>query len=172
MSLLHIPRYLSGALLVVACGLLVSQLLPANLWQVALVAGALAVMWLVGLWQNRPALASPCFIGLCLINGLGVLAQQAIGTGLFCQVLLLGSWDLNYLSTSVEKLVEQADLERFIVQHLRRLAIVLAAGLVLAWAPLQLQLSLPLVPSLLIGFAGVFALYWFIGGLKKLSSGT
>lgn len=172
MSLPLMPRYLSGGLLIVALGLLVSQLLQTNLWQVAWVAAALAVMWLVGLWQNRTALASPCFMGLCLINGLGVLAQQSGAYGLLCQALLLGSWDLNYLSTRVELLVESADMERFIVQHLRRLAIVLGLGLALAWAPLQMQLSLPLVPSLVIGFAGVFALYWFIGGLKKLNSGT
>ena len=172
MSLLHLPRYFGGVLLLVACGLLISQLLPADLWHVAVLAGALVVMWLVGLWQNRPALASPCFIGLCLINGLGVIAQESLEAGLFCQVLLLGSWDLNYLSTRVERLIEDANAEIFIMRHLRRLSIVLGMGLILAWVPLQLQLSLPLVPSLLIGFACVFALYWFIGGMKKMSSGA
>ncbi len=168
MSLYHFPRYISGGLLVVACGLLGSRLLQVDLWYVAGLAGLLALMWLWGLWQNRPSVASPCFIGLCLINGLGVIAQGTVATGLFCQVLLLGSWDLHYLSTRVERLVEGADLELFVMRHLRRLAIVLGSGLALAWIPLQLPLALPLVPALGIGLVGILALYWFIGGLKKL----
>ena len=172
MSLFLVPRYIGGGLLLVACGLLVPHLLRVDLWPVAGLTGVLTLVWLLGLWQNRPGLASPCFIGLCLVNGLGVIVQQAVEIGLFCQVLLLGSWDLNYLSTRVERLMEGADLEKFIMRHLRRLAVVLVSGLVLAWVPLQLQLSLPLVPALLTGFAGIFALYWFIGGLKKLSSGV
>ncbi len=172
MSLFLLPRYLGGGLLLIACSLLAPQLLQVDLWPVAGLAGILALVWLLGLWQNRPALASPCFIGLCLVNGLGIIAQDAVATGLFCQVLLLGSWDLQHLSTRVERLMEGADLETFVMRHLRRLAVVLVSGLALAWVPLQLQLSLPLVPALLIGFAGIFALYWFIGGLKRLSGGA
>jgi len=172
MSLFLLPRYLGGGLLLIACGLLVPQLLQVDLWPVAGLAGILAAVWLLSLWRNRPGLASPCFVGLCLVNGVGVIAQEAVATGLFRQVLLLGSWDLHYLSTRVEKLVEGADVETFVMRHLRRLAVVLVGGWALAWAPLQLQLSVPLVPALLIGFASVFVLYWFIGGLKSLSSRT
>ncbi len=172
MSLLLFPRYLGGGLLLAACGLLVPQLLQVDLWPVAALAGVLGLVWLLALWQCRPALVSPCFIGLCLVNGAGVIAQEAVTPGLFCQVLLLGSWDLHYLSSLVESLVDGADLEGFVMRHLRRLAVVLISGLALAWASLQLPLSLPLVPALLIGFAGIFTLYWFIGSLKKMSGGA
>lgn len=172
MPLLHFPRYLSGLLLLGACGLLVFQLRSAELWQIAVVAGGLTVIWLVGLWQKRPGLASPCFIGLGVLNAVGVIVQGRVGTGLFCQVLLLGSWDLDYLATQATLLVEDADMEAFIMKHLRRLGTVLLAGLILGWVPMQVAITLPLFPALLVGFLFILTLYAFIGGMRRLNSGS
>lgn len=167
----RLPRYLCGGALLLACALLAEPWLQARQWPLAGLAGACALLWLLGLRQNRPGLATPCFLGLCLVNVIGVIVNATAVLGVLCQTLLLGCWDLNYLSAKAERLASATDRDAYVTRHLLRLGAVLAIGCALGLLFLQVRFALPFAPTLLVGLACILLLYWFVSGLKKLSRG-
>ncbi len=165
-----IPRFLSGFLVFLGSVLIAWSWNQEELPGLVVAVAVFGLLWIVGLWQQRLGLATPCFILLALLNLASVTFLIALPTlGLICQLLLLGAWDLSYLASQVSILASGADVDAYITRHLTRLGIVLGIGLALGMLPLQVGFTMPFVPTLLLTLVSVLILYWVIGGFKKLS---
>ncbi len=164
------PRFLSGFLVFLGSVLIAGSANQQAVWSLVLAAAACGLLWLAGLWQQRLQLATPCFLALALVNVAGVILQAVTPVlGLISLLLLLGAWDLSYLAGQVVQLASGTDVDTYIIRHLSRLGRVLGIGLVLGILALQVNFTLPFLPTLLLALVSMLTLYWVISGIKKLS---
>jgi hypothetical protein len=138
-----------------------------GLWGGAAVALVVGVFWLAGQWCRWEWVAS---VALVLLIGVAAVGQSGgVGGGwmLAGVVVALVAWDLDRFAwrMRVAGYVEGVDvLER---RHLRRLLIVVGAGLLLGAIALNVKIRLGFAVAFLLAFLAVLGLSRVVGFLQR-----
>ncbi len=142
--------------------------LNAGLWLAAIGLGWLAARRLDWGWID--ALALLLYAGAA---GVGMLFHAPAGWMLICLAAALSAWDLAYFLRRVQGVEEEQAYRALERQHLQRLGVVIAAGLVVAGAAIalaaQLRIRYSFGLALLAGLLSFIALSQAIGFLRRES---
>ena len=135
-----------------------------SLWGVG-VAVAFGLLWLAGDWRSWDWAADVCLAGWVGLAALGTWQELPAGWMLIGVVAALATWDLGHFAVRLRAagaILPPADLTR---AHLRQLAIVIAAGLLLGGIALGIQVELT------FGWALLAAALAIIGLSRLISAG-
>jgi hypothetical protein len=136
-----------------------------SLWDGVGVAVALGLLWLAGDWRNWDWAADVCLAGWLGLAAFGTWQELPAGWMLIGVVAALATWDLGHFAVRLRAagaILPPADLTR---AHLRQLAIVIAAGLLLGGIALGIQVELT------FGWALLAATLAIIGLSRLISAG-
>ncbi len=148
-----IARRLQYLALLIACGALIAGYALRGIWPGCVLVGAIGLIWVLGLVLRWQWISSTMFLVLSILSGLVLLVNAPSYLEVIAITAALIAWDLSYFIGRLEK-ARTAEIARMLeANHLRRLALITVAGLVLMGAAILLRIQL--------GFAGAFIL----GGL-------
>ena len=112
------------------------------LWAGVGVAVAIGLLWLAGDWRGWDWTADACLAGWVGLAAFGAWQELPAGWMLIGLVAALAAWDLSHFAARLRDagaLTPPAELTR---AHLRRLAVVAAAGLLLGGIALGIRVEL------------------------------
>lgn len=139
-------------------------------WFGAALAVLLGLVWLIG--QLRAAAWGPTFglVSFVATAAWGVGQQVGPGWLLAGVVAALAAWDLDRFTQRVRQAGMVADEAALTRQHLRRLAPVLAIGLLAGGLALGVTIELSFALILFLGLLVIFGLSRAIGVLRRRSN--
>ncbi|HJZ48381.1 MAG TPA: hypothetical protein VKE41_14490 [Roseiflexaceae bacterium] len=138
-----------------------------SLWAGAGICGAIGLLWLAGHWRGWDWAADPCLAGWVGMAAFGAWHKVGAGWMLGGLVAALAAWDLAHFAERLRGaglVLQRAELTR---THLRQLASILGAGLLLGSIALGVRIDLTFGWALLIGalaIVGVSGLIRYGGG--------
>jgi hypothetical protein len=135
-------NYLISIPIILTMGLFIGGFAANRQWDLALAALGVGALWLVGEKQHWRGLASPAFLTLVALAGLGVYRGVAPLWMFLGTVAALISWDLDHFVTYLAQ-AEDIEAETTLQQaHFKRLQLTAILSLLLGGAALALQLNL------------------------------
>jgi hypothetical protein len=144
--------------LTLAVGLLMALYALSNVWRPIPGMFVLGVVGVVAHWRWR-WLASLAFAGLVVLAANGALWYHLSPAGLLVVICAtLAAWDLDEFSARLKRYHDSAYAAALWREHLRRLLVVLGAGLALGWAALNLDLALSFGVTVLLTVLAFFGL--------------
>lgn len=156
--------------ILLAVGAPLSVYLQAGMYRSAFLLLVLGLGWLMGVYYRRQWLGALCasgVLGMLLVGGLSALSPVWLLAGMLG---LLAAWDLEhfrYRCHLAERVAKEHDLEQ---QHLRRLAVVLAAGGGLAGLALAVRLHLNFGLAVLLMLSVAVGLGRLVTRLRRQSN--
>lgn len=167
-----IPRLVYASVgLAAVC--LAAGLALAGSWPWAAAALGLGALWLAGQWRQWPSAAALGFatsVALAVLS-LWLSAKASVALlALLAVVAALWAWDLDGLARRLARYTYVGDRGRLERQHLGRLLIVSALGLLLGLVALALRIRLTFLPALLLSLLTVLGLSWAIFLLRTEDS--
>jgi hypothetical protein len=127
---------------------------------------ALAALWLVGQWRGWHWVDAMGLAVYCGVAATGMWLGLGAGWMLAGLVVTLSAWDLAAFARWAQNLKPAEKAAVLVRQHLLRLLIVDAAGLLLAGAALTMRLRLGLALTLLLGLVAILGVSRVIAFLR------
>ena len=135
------------------------------LWAWAGLVIAIALLWLAGDWRGWDWVAEPCLAGWVGLAAFGAWWGVISGWMLLGIVAALAAWDLSHFAARLRHAGAITPLAELTRAHLRRLAIVAGAGLLLGGIALGIRVELT------FGWAILAAALAIIGLSRLLRAG-
>ncbi|RME50475.1 MAG: hypothetical protein D6790_21160 [Caldilineae bacterium] len=152
-----LSRAIAGAILLAALAV-AGAFVGSGVWNWAVAALFVAGFWLSVLRTRSEAVSG---LGLLALTGLGLMGVYRQASPLLLLTGMtagLAAWDLVHFRNEVESTDDRRDEDVLVGNHLRRLAIVLAAGWAAGFLALVVRVHLSLIWALLLGVAGIYGL--------------
>lgn len=134
-----------------------------SFWAGVGIAVVIGMLWLAGDWRGWDWAAEPCLIGWVALATFGAWLGLMAGWMLLGVVTALAAWDLGHFAARLRgagAITPPAELTR---DHLRRLAIVAGAGLMLGGLALSVRVELTFGWALLAAVLAITGLSRLIG---------
>jgi hypothetical protein len=132
---------------------------------------AVGLLWLLSARRDRGEMAS---LGLLSLAGAGIfglwlgLETSWMVSGL---VVALSAWDLDHFARRLRRVAQVDKVRRLEAIHLRRLAIVGGAALLVAAVALSIRVELGFGMALLLGVLAILGLSRVIGSFRRQGDG-
>jgi hypothetical protein len=125
---------------------------------IGLIAAALGVIWLAQEMTERTPLSSIYFLVFTALAALGALGSASLPFLLLGLAAALVAWDLSRFRRRISEETVEDERERLERAHLRMLGIVVVGGLLIAFVPALLTISVNFVVLLAIMLIALLAL--------------
>jgi hypothetical protein len=138
-----------------------------SLWGGVGIAVVIGLLWLAGDWRGWDWAAEPCLAGWVALAAFGAWVGLTAGWMLLGVVAALAAWDLGHFAARLRgagAIPPPSELTR---DHLRRLAIVAGAGLLLGGIALGIRVELTFGWALLAAALAIIGLSRLIGAGAK-----
>jgi hypothetical protein len=133
------------------------------LWAGVGIAAAIGLLWLAGDWRGWDWVAEPCLVGWVSLAAFGVWQGLPAGWMLIGVVAALAAWDLGHFAMRLRNAGAIPQAAEMMRAHLRRLAVVAAAGLLLGGIALGIRVELTFGWAILAAALAVIGLSRLIG---------
>lgn len=127
-------------------------------WAFAGAVIAVGALWAFGMRRRAMGLVSAGLAGLIALAAFGLAQGLPAMPVLLAGVLALAAWDMARLLRRLESVAHIEDRDLLIRRHLRQLAGVCAAGLLIALAASVIRLNLSFAAAFALGLAALWAL--------------
>ena len=138
-----------------------------SLWAGVGIAAVVGLLWLAGDWRGWDWVAEPCFAGSVALAAFGTWLGLAAGWMLLGVVAALAAWDLSHFAARLRSAGASAPPPELTRAHLRQLAIVVAAGVLLGGIALGSRVELSFGWALLAAALAIIGLSRLIGAGGK-----
>ncbi len=129
-----------------------------SLWAGVGIVLVLGLLWLAGDWRGWDWVAEPCLVGWVVLAAFGVWLGVVAGWMLLGVVAALAAWDLSHFAARLRRAGAITPPPGLTRDHLRRLALVAAAGLLLGGIALGIRVELTFGWALLAAALAVIGL--------------
>jgi hypothetical protein len=133
------------------------------LWAGVGVAAAIGLLWLAGAWRGWDWVAEPCLAGWVGLAAFGVWQGLPAGWVLIGVIAALAAWDLSHFAAHLRSAGAIAPPTELMRAHLRRLAVVVAVGMLLGGIALGIRVELTFGWALLAAALAIIGLSRLIG---------
>src|SRR5262245_21941674 len=124
-------KHLLPLSIILATGLIVGGYVSNRQWPLALITLGVGALWLVGYQRRWEGLASPLFVALIILAGLGIYQGVSNQWMFLGTVAALISWDLSHFAGYLAQ-AEEIEAETTLRQgHLKRLQLTVILSLLL-----------------------------------------
>ena len=126
----------------------------------------------VGQWRDLPALNSVGFAATVAVTGVSISTGSAAPAGLLALITAIIAWDLGNLQQRLIRLqIDEIDPILF-RQHLYRLSVVVALGVVVPLLGFVIQVGLTIVWAIVLGLIITISLSLTISLIRRYYSET